>query len=226
MHKKTKVTKGVSNIGALFDTSAAENDPIVASKASCAHPTVKLGLYCLVQWCLVSRHKSCEKIELGRTKADSITGSFDQRLCGIFWMIYTLPRVSQCTFPWPQVLQTRERDKGFQCVLDIFLCKLLDFYEDKNETLNGVKPISTSENITLYQLKSSTNNRVLTAGSCTKKLPPQFQLSMHHYRYTYNTTIFLLFSDVPSSTHTSQHDIDVGSSSPIKQLAWRQWKGS
>lgn len=30
-------------------------------------------------------------------------------------------------------------------------------------TLNGVKPISTSENITLYQLKSSTNNLVLTA---------------------------------------------------------------
>lgn len=43
-----KVTKGVSNSGALFNTSAAENDTIVASKASCAHPTVKLGLYCLV----------------------------------------------------------------------------------------------------------------------------------------------------------------------------------
>lgn len=40
-------------------------------------------------------------------------------------------------------------------------CKLLDFYEDKNETVDGVKLISTSENITLYQLKSSTN-----------KLPP------------------------------------------------------
>lgn len=63
----------------------AENDTTVASEASCA---VKLGLYCLVQWCLVSWHKSCDQIQQGRTKADSITGSFDQTVWDILDGLY------------------------------------------------------------------------------------------------------------------------------------------
>uniref|UniRef100_A0A8C6LFC2 Uncharacterized protein n=1 Tax=Nothobranchius furzeri TaxID=105023 RepID=A0A8C6LFC2_NOTFU len=152
MHKKAKQAKGASNIGAFLATSTAENDRVAAIEAAYVYHTVKHGLSynstdCLVKLngALFSDNNVVKKLHLGRTKAEMIA----MNVLGPKTVRDILDELSpQEGEPAYFSVSTDASNKGNRKMFPVCVryfsasegvqCKLLDFYEDCDETANGI----------------------------------------------------------------------------------------
>lgn len=152
MHKKAILAKGASNIGAFFAATTGENEKIAASEATLVYHTVKHALSynstdCIAKLngTLFSDSAVAKKMHLGRTKAEMIT----MNVLGPKSVRDILDTLSPTDGePVYFSVATDASNKGNRkmfpvCVryfsaVDGVQSKLLDFYEDSDETANGI----------------------------------------------------------------------------------------
>lgn len=202
MHKKATLAKGASNIYGFFGVTTVETDKIAASEASYVYHTVKHGLSYNSNDCLVKLNGALfhdsnvvKKMRLGRTKAEMIT----MNVLGPKTVRDILNDLSPSEGePVFYSVATDASNKGnrkmfpvcvrYFSVSDGVQCKLLDFYEDNDETANGIHRalmnclkmyeldikhitayaadnanVNFGKHHSVYQLLSSANSRILKA---------------------------------------------------------------
>ncbi|XP_078282406.1 uncharacterized protein LOC144608476 [Rhinoraja longicauda] len=205
VHKKATLAEGASKVAKLVRKSTAENDKIAASEASYVYHTVKHGLSynsteCLAKLncALFSDSNVMKKMHLGRTKAKMITMNVLGPNTVRDIMDNLLPTEEGEPAYFSVASATDAPNKGDRKMLPVCVryfsvsdgvqCKLLDFYEDSDETADGIHRalmsclekykldirqvtayaagnanVNTGKHHSVYHLLSSANNRILKA---------------------------------------------------------------
>ncbi|KAK0135426.1 hypothetical protein N1851_028718 [Merluccius polli] len=152
VHKKAVLAKGASNITSFFASSIAEKDKIAASEVTYVYHTIKHGLSYNSTDCAVKLNETifqdsliAKKMHLGRTKAEMI--SMDVLGPSTVGKIVTYLSPAEGE-PVYFSIASDASNKGnrkmfpvcvrYFSVSDGVQSKLLDFYEDSDETANGI----------------------------------------------------------------------------------------